>query len=162
MEGDENVGYINKQLAKLYGYYDKDHQWYRVVFSTKETEVRFGQYNIFYGDIFVRRETGVKEVPKYWWCGENWIVEKYTIFPKIDNELMDNKRYEPIWILWSMDGKYTPLPLNWNVVKRIVHSSANPSKLLPSTQLEADYQKAITESRLIKRDREVLDQERKS
>ena len=86
---------------------------------THQTEKRMGEFNIFYGSIYLRTEKGLKEVPKYPYDRDRWILEK-LFYGIRHTEVLAEKPgvYEPVHVLKDAMGGY--LPLNWKVVKMIV------------------------------------------
>lgn len=94
---------------------------FRLVWSTTQRELRYGTYNEFYHDLFVRTVTGVREVPKYPFLVDRWVLEMWRP-PEmvICEELPESKNglYEPLYVF--EDGDRNPLPLNLKVVEIIV------------------------------------------
>lgn len=113
-----DVESINEKLLLYYGREIDGRQRYRVVWSTTQLETRVGEFNEFYGSIFLRTFTGIKEVPKYPYDKDRWIVER--LFYVKNHEIIAEKpgSYEPIYVLKGPSGEF--LPLNWKVVDLVV------------------------------------------
>lgn len=77
MQDEVTVELINKQL-KLYGSNIYDNPIFRVVFSENQVENRRGTFKDFSGDIFIREVTEIREVKKYPWIKEKWILERWA------------------------------------------------------------------------------------
>src|SRR6185295_2308492 len=126
---------INKRLRDFYGMSPLDGKKakYRVVWSTGLTEKRTGVFNDFYGSIFIRSVKATREVPKYPYDKDRWILERY-IRTGNNPELEGTDHYEPLWTFKSADGGF--LPLNWKAIEIIVNSLENPLKVNPVAVLE--------------------------
>lgn len=109
---------INDKLELYYGRELDGRPRYRVVWSTNLTERRVGEFNEFYGSIYLRTTIGVKEVPKYPYDRDRWILEK--LFYVKNKEILAEKpgSYEPVYVFKGPSGEF--LPLAWKVVDMIV------------------------------------------
>lgn len=109
---------INQKLLLFYGKEIDGRARYRVSWTTNETEKRVGEFNEFYGHIFLRTTIGMQWVPKYPYDKDRWVIEalRYIKNTEIIAELPGS--YEPIFILKDKFGNY--LPLNWKVVDNVV------------------------------------------
>lgn len=109
---------INEKLMLYYGRELDGRQRYRVVWSTTQLEKRCGEFNEFYGQIYLRTFTGIKEVQKYPWDSDRWVLEKlfYIPNPEIISERPGS--YEPVMVLKDRFGGF--LPLNWRVIQLVV------------------------------------------
>lgn len=105
---------INDRLELYYGRELDGRPRYRVVWSTTQLEKRVGEFNEFYGSIYLRTFTGMKEVPKYPFDKDRWVVEKlfYIKNPEIIAEKPGS--YEPFYVMKDALGNF--LPLNWKAV----------------------------------------------
>ena len=99
---------INEWLAQHYGMTLDGLSIHRIIWSTNLTERRRGKYDIFAGSIYVRTEVGVKEVLKYPFDQDRWILEK-LINVEDNTELMDKTSYEPLYVFKDKDGNFLPL-----------------------------------------------------
>lgn len=106
---------------------------YRIVWSADELEVRKGMFSEFYGHIFIRQYTAVKQIKKYWnYTKPRWVFEKLVFIAgvqalkEMESELVEcrNGTYEPIWSF--IDSKDNPLPVVWEIVEYMVWKLQNP------------------------------------
>lgn len=80
---------------------------FKLVWSDNEIEKRHGTYEIFYGDIFVRTEVGLKEVPKYSYISERWVLEMWVPYENVEiPETVGKGSYEPFWVFQDKQGNY--------------------------------------------------------
>lgn len=82
---------------------------FRLVWSDKATEKRLGTYNDFKGSLFIRQVREVREVPKYNYIRERWIIEKWAPPEEVINmELPESSQgsYELIWVFSDKEGNY--------------------------------------------------------
>ena len=109
---------INENLTRFFGE-QGGHPNFRVSWTTHEREFKQGTFEIFYKetDIYLRTETGIKEVPKYPFKPDRWVLEKFTDARNVD-ELASNISYEPFWI-FEKNGEYQE-PI-WKAVKYLVY-----------------------------------------
>lgn len=126
---------INKKLYEQYRVLD-GRPIYRLVWSPDELEVRKGMFSEFYGHIFIRQYTAVKQIKKYWnYQTPRWVFEKLVFIAgnqalkEMETELVEcrNGTYEPIYAF--VDGDENPLPVAWEVVEYIVFKLQNPGKV---------------------------------
>lgn len=106
---------------------------YRVVWSGEMTEKRFGTFRDFSpSGLFIREFRGVREVPKYPYLKERWILERW-IPPEYsaNSEIIDSNKgtYEPLYVF--EDYKGNSLPLSLKVVQFITHCCENPEHVTP-------------------------------
>lgn len=126
------VEVINERMTRLYGLHTvKNLPNYRVVFADeKYTEKRSGTFSVHAGDIFLREETGIREVEKYPWCRNQWVVE--GIIPNPHNDVYEGDYIYNI--VWAFPEN---LPLNWLAVMRVMHAVFNHVKTFrPKNQQE--------------------------
>lgn len=110
---------INDKLELYYGREIDGRPRYRTVWSTGITERRYGEFNEFYGSIFLRTTVGLKDVLKYPYDQDRWIVEKLFYIP--NKEIVAEKpgSYEPFYMLKGSVGQY--LPLSWKAIDLAVN-----------------------------------------
>jgi hypothetical protein len=120
-----DVDVINQRLEDYYGREIDGRAHYRVVWSTSQIETRIGEFNEFYGSIYLRTFKGVKQLPKYPFDKDRWVVEK-LMYIRNDEILADKPgSYEPFYVCKGPDGEF--LPLNWKVVDFVVsYAEAKP------------------------------------
>jgi hypothetical protein len=109
---------INEMLFLYYGRELDGRQRYRVVWSTLQFEKRVGEFNEFYGSIYLRSFIGMKEVPKYPYDPDRWVIEKLFYIKNLEIIAEKPGSYEPIYVLKGPTGEF--LPLNWRVVDMVV------------------------------------------
>ena len=103
----ESIELINTQLKDHFG---RDvvnglPNW-RVVWSNDQYEKRFGEWNDYTKEgIFIRTVTEIREVPKYGWIKEKWVLEKLCVVPEIHkDEIGDKISYEPLHVFEDRNG----------------------------------------------------------
>ncbi len=148
----QNVNEINDRLRKIYGVNPFKMPLFRLVFSDREVEKRHGTFIDWYGKIFVRQYTGVREVPKYNYLKAKWILERWmppSFQPEIDAL---QGTYEPIYVF--QDAMGNSLPIIEDFTHQVIERLHNP--LLPGhrmsilqTQKEEEYRKEIEYSLLV-------------
>jgi len=113
------VDLINEKLLLYYGVELDGRPRYRVVWSSTQFEKRVGAFNEFYGSIFLREFVGVRDVPKYPYDKDRWIVER--LFYIHNAEIIAEKpgSYEPVYVLKGPNSEF--LPLNWRVVDLVIN-----------------------------------------
>jgi hypothetical protein len=94
---------------------------YRISWSDSEREDRYGTFEIWYGSIFLRTEEGVRNVPKYPYIKQRWILEKLFYLTGKNPEIQGKFTFEPLFTFESNAGD--PLPVIWDVCKRIIDVS---------------------------------------
>jgi len=130
-----DVDYINKVLA-LSGKNDFGQPLYRVVWSDYQLEKRKGVFRDFLGKVFLREYVGVREVPKYNYLKERWILERW-LPPSIawSPELPDSSQgsYEPIYVFQDKFGNF--LQANLKVAQLIVDRAETPTHVTPEERM---------------------------
>ena len=107
---------INKKLKEEYGRLNGDSPNFRIVWSADQYENRFGEYEDYYGHIFIRSYRGIRKVPKYQEDPPCYILER--IMPNQSSEIVGVfLTYEPLY-LFKKDGMQ--LPLEWRVIEMIL------------------------------------------
>jgi hypothetical protein len=134
---------LNRRLKDKYGTIS-DHARYRIVWSTTETEKRKGRFNDFYGPIFLRTVEGIREVPKYPFYKDRWVLEMYTGISYFTSEVVDHNGYEPLFV-FDNNGKY--LDPVWRAVEFILYRANSPVKRSASDIADEDRAKEEAEER---------------
>lgn len=119
---------INQKLIDRYGKDLYGNPKYRVVWSNGQTEKRVGVFNEFYGKIFIRQVSGLREVRKYPYIQDRWVLEKSFPNPYRD-EVESNITFEPIWTFSDFQGNYV-YP-EWRAIELLIYWLENPVKLTP-------------------------------
>jgi hypothetical protein len=102
-------------------------------------EKRFGTFTDYYGKIFVRTVTEVRQVLKYPMDQDRWVLERIQS-AVMNPELVEQYSYEPIYVFKDKRGFY--LPLNEKVVHIIVDNLKHPQT---PGEIRARYEKEIEE-----------------
>lgn len=126
---------INTKLIDRYGLDLSGQPKYRVVWSNDETEVRVGEFSEYYGDIFLRKITGAREVPKYTYIVDRWVLE--VLVPTLNPELLTKLSYEPLFVLQDKAGDF--LPLEWRPLEIIINALENRVRKPPRSEKQDDY-----------------------
>lgn len=155
-----DVDSINEKLLLYYGRELDGRQRYRVVWSTTQLETRVGEFNEFYGDIFLRKFVGIKEVPKYPYDKDRWVIER--LFYIKNPEILAEKpgSYEPIYVLKGPTGEF--LPLNWKVVDLVVNYAEKKPMGIHLTDSDFDEMEAKEKEADARYFEDVLDDQGRS
>jgi len=95
----------------------------RVVWTSDEWEIRFGEHNEWSssGNIWLSSWVGAKWVRKYNYMMDRWVLERLTFLP-LDNEIVKkelpharNGTYEPLHVFIDKNGN--PLPVMWEAIE---------------------------------------------
>lgn len=118
---------------------------YRIVWSDHQLEMRKGKFTDWYGHIFIREVTAVRQIKKYWYLPiQCWVLEK-LVFIKGNAALKDltaelveakNGTYETVYPFCNPDKGIT-LPVSWPVVEFILHNLHNPGVKLTESDVRA-------------------------
>lgn len=105
---------------------DTKQPMFRLVWAPDQRELRRGEFNVYAGEIFIRTEVGVREMPKYPYIGERYVLEQW--YPPVlsySEELPNSKygSYEPLYVF--EDKNRNKLPLNIKVVEMIMYAKFN-------------------------------------
>ena len=134
----EDAKLINEWLRETYGFHVMvSKPKYRVVWSNDQYENRYGTFDVFVGDLFLREEAGVREIPKYSQFPDCWIVEK----------LMPNEYPDVFEGDYIYDPFYTfppDLPLSRRAIELLMAHvegifKEEAMKQFPKNQEECDY-----------------------
>lgn len=112
------VAAINKWIAEAYGRFDTtDKPVWRVVFSEDQMEKRWMTHT---PEGFQLINPEVREVPKYrQWIQDKYVLERIVAIPEfVENELVEQISYEPVWVFEDKHGK--PLPPRLDATKLII------------------------------------------
>lgn len=104
-----DIKVINRWLYDTYGHDLLSRAHYRVIWSTGELEKRKGNFQEFYGPIFLREYYGVKEMPKYLYhpnWRDKWVLERLDFSPNSELMLDVAGHYEPLYVFYDQNGVY--------------------------------------------------------
>jgi hypothetical protein len=119
-----------------------DQPLYKLVWSDNETELRRGVFREFIGSIFVRETIGVKQVPKYNYLPNRWILERWCPPEIAFNAELPNSRwgsYEPIYVFQDKFGN--PLPFSEKVVFFIISLAEKSTRVTPEERMTEAQEK---------------------
>lgn len=129
----EGVDFINRKLIDAYG---KDVGLslpnYRIVWSNSQLERRFGTFEDWMGDIWLREVTETREVEKYPLYPDMWILERLMGIDAVNTNIRGvNYSYEPLWVFGANNSERQPV---WRFVELMVKANkyVEGRKLLPS------------------------------
>ena len=102
-----DVASINKWL-KSYGTSLSGKCLFKLVWSDDQREVRVGQHNVFSpsGNIYLRSFYGARDVPKYNYVHEKWVLE--ALNEGETPEIIGKFTYEPLWVFQTDKDEYLP------------------------------------------------------
>jgi hypothetical protein len=103
---DSEVNFINQWLLARFRTDALGRQIFRVVWSNELAERRDGAHEVWDGSIYLRTEFGVKQVLKYEYIKDRWILEKLVFQPNGEIVGSEIGHYEPVWVFWNKDGEY--------------------------------------------------------
>lgn len=118
-ELNETLEVLNKRLLNYYGKADDNRSIYRIVWANEQTEKRYGTYDDYSGDIYLRTVTEVRECPKYPYLKDLYVLEQLVIVPEQNaRELGVKVSYEPLFSFQDKAG--FPLPPKWEAAKWVI------------------------------------------
>jgi hypothetical protein len=115
----EPIDVLNKRLIENFGLFSTTTlPLWRVSWSEDQFEKRWLTYT---KDGFELLTPEVHEVPKYrQWIKDKYILERLIAIPEyVENDLVDNLTYEPIWVFEDKNG--FPLPPKWEAIYLIIN-----------------------------------------
>jgi len=112
----EPIEVINKRLIDYFGKFENGEANWRVVWSDDQTEKRLTEFT---DEGFQLLTPVVREVKKYGYIKERYILERLIPVPPSAVELTTKISYEPVWTFENMrTGE--PLPPKWEVIQVFV------------------------------------------
>jgi hypothetical protein len=140
----------NQRLKEMYGTnVNKNLPNFRLVFANDQVEKRKGTFREYWGEVFLREVTGIKEVPKYPFFQDCWILER--LVPNVLEDVEGDFTYEPVY---RFPENVYPI---WRAIEFFMFNIFNPKANLPRTQKEADYQEEERIAKEKKRTRDMID-----
>lgn len=105
---------------------------WRLVWSENITEKRKGTFQDWYGSIFVREYSGIREARKYNYISERWILEKFSPgkVDKYDISGDSGGSYEPFYVFESGSGEY--LEPTYRTVQFIIQFARQSAVMTPA------------------------------
>ncbi len=109
------------EYLKSYGYSANSRVRYRIVWAPDETEVRSGDFAIYYGNMYLCTRRDTRRVHKYDYLPECYVLEE-LIFGQESKELpgSENGTYEPLYTFASAAD--VPLPLSLKVLDIVMYN----------------------------------------
>lgn len=146
----ETKQYVNDYLKKKFGENFAGKQTWRLVWSPEQIEWRKGLFNDYYGSILIRSFTGTREVKKYTYLRDRWVLERWfppevAFNPEIPESCFGN--YEPIYVF--EDAKGEPLEPSFKSLDFIIKMAERPKK--------ATNQKTLIDEQKQRERKEIFD-----
>lgn len=109
----ENCKRINKYLKGLYGLTLDGRSKFRLVWSEDVLEKRLGYFEDYTpSGILVRKVKEVREVKKYSYITDRFILEAYMPEQRTSPEIMAGDDYEPLFVFQDRGGNFLS-PQDW-------------------------------------------------
>jgi hypothetical protein len=109
----EELKIINKGLLDTYGKTLDGKPRFRVIWSEQTFETRLGDFEDYTpAGIFIRRSREVRQVKKYSYLKDRFILEAYMPEQKSNPEVMNGDGYEPLFVFQSSKGEFLK-PHRW-------------------------------------------------
>lgn len=126
---------INIRLENIFGKELDGRPRLRLVWSNTQFEHRVGVFNIHtQSGIFLHTEQGAREMPKYGYAKDRWILE--FAYNQARPDLLKSESYEPLWIFQDRDGNAL-VPI-WRAVEMIAYAWQNPNPIKSLWEKEQD------------------------
>jgi hypothetical protein len=104
---------LNKYLLETYGKTPEGLPYFKLSWTTNYTEHRYGTFTDWLGDIPVRTISEVREVPKYPFAEDRWVLERIRLVNEEARQMglrTDSPySYEEIYIFQDRQGDFLPL-----------------------------------------------------
>lgn len=121
-------------------------------------ELRKGEFNEYYGNLFLRTIRDVRWVRKYSYLRDRWILERwYPPSVAYDSELPNSTQgsYEPIFVY--EDKHQNPLPVTFKTLEYIVGAFERPRVSKEQRELEMMNQLKLAEEREVQEFMDMID-----
>jgi hypothetical protein len=124
---------------------------FKLVWSNSETELRSGQFEDWTkGGLFIRTFVGTREVLKYNYIVDRWILEKWfppelTLCRELPNSI--NGSYEPLYVFEDRKGNF--LHPNLKSLNFLIEQTRQPNRSTPEQLMAALLEKEEKEVREI-------------
>lgn len=134
LTANADVDLINKTI-KANGTNEYGDPLFRVVFSDDQVERRLGNFTDTHGGLFVRQVTEVREVRKYPWIKEKWILERWASGElAAHKDLREVKNGVYICVYVFQDPKQEYLPPLLKVAEIVINNLLNPRRQAEALQ----------------------------
>lgn len=129
---------INQWLKDNYGQTVDSKAIFRLVWSTGLTEKRFGEYEEYTDSgIFLRSFKGVREVLKYPFAQNRWVLEKIELLPE-NSDIIAKFSYEPFYVFQKKNGEF--LPLDRDIIQIAITCFLNKTQ---TSRLQKEEEKLV-------------------
>lgn len=150
---------INKHLKNVYGCHLDGRPRFRLAF-TDQIEKRWGTFQIYTGNLFLREHHGMMELPKYPAKDqkERWVLEQLVFAPgMVTSGLVEgqNGSYEPLYV-FPKDDEGNPLQPTTRALDFLLHTLRYGKKRTMSDFVEEEEE---AEKKALAKDLEILDNE---
>ncbi len=113
---NEPIETLNARLDEYFGHDDLGRAIWRIIWSNDEREKIRTNYS---QEGFELPYKIVREVPKYPFNKDRYILERLVVVPPVnEDELIVKISYEPMWVFEDANG--FPLPPKWEASKHII------------------------------------------
>ena len=117
---------ISIALKEKYGSaFDGRARW-RLVWSEEQTEKYSGEREVWVHGIFLRQEKGLREVKKYGYLKDRFVLERLVYMEVPDLPESSNGHYEPVYVFQTKDLQYLEpnllvceMVINWLLYRKI-------------------------------------------
>ena len=140
----ESITDINARLKSRFGCDPLGRPNYRLVWSTGETEKRLGTFTDYFGMIYLRTVTEVREVPKYPNNPDRFALE-FLLRQPPPSEVKNYNFYEPIFVFEQQNG--TPLEPVWRAIEFIIYMHRYPVRKT-AADIEDEFDAQLEKERL--------------
>lgn len=107
---------INRYLLEHYGRTPEGLPYFRLLWTTGVTEKRYSEFTDYYGNIFIRTVREVREVLKYPFAQDRYVLERIrTITPQaIELGLRSDVpySYEEVYLFQDKEGNSLPVDID--------------------------------------------------
>lgn len=104
------INEINEYLLNHYGRTPEGLPYFRLIFSTGITEKRYSEFHDYHGDIFIRAVREVREVLKYPFAQDRYILERIREISQSARELGLRSdvpySYEEVYTFQDKNGNF--------------------------------------------------------
>lgn len=138
------LDYINSKLANSFGKTPSGEGTWRISWNPDRTEKRLGTFTDYTDNgLFIREVTEVREVRKYPWIGEYYILEKYVPFYYEQLGIYQSDSFECLFVFEKAGEQ---LPVLWDPLYAIINLGINGPK---KTTKPSDVEEAEKEFKMM-------------
>lgn len=139
------VDLINR-VIKNHGSNQYGDPMFRVVFSDDQVESRKGTFNDYSGNIFVRTTHEVREVKKYPWIKEKWILERWApgeLAYHKDLVTIKDGVYICVYVFQDINYNYLPplLKVSEIIISNLLHPRGKAQAIAEDEKIEEKTEK---------------------